>query len=315
MNPFERFETQDVEVAETHIFLRRSGSGPALLLLHGFPQTHLMWRDVAPILSEHFTVICADLRGYGRSGCPASRPDHVPYGKRALAQDMAILMEKLGFASFCVAGHDRGGRVAYRLALDHPERVERLAVLDVVPIAEAWERADSRFAQGFWPWSLLAQPSPLPERLLSAAPDAVIDNALGEWGSAQGVFSPAVRAAYVEALRDPAHVHAICEEYRAAATLDVAHDAADRETGRRIACPLLVLWSARGPLNTWYTDAGGPLALWRNWAIDVRGKSLDGGHFFPEELPDETAEELCDFFAAGRQMRRATSRTPARASS
>jgi haloacetate dehalogenase len=295
---FSRFEAIQVQTEEASIFLRCGGAGPAVLLLHGFPQTHLMWRDVAPLLAHDFTVVCADLRGYGRSGCPPSSPDHAPYAKRALARDMVAVMDKLGFARFSVAGHDRGGRVGYRLALDHPQRVMRLAVLDVLTIADAWERADKRLATGYWPWSLLAQPEPLPERLLSAAPDAVIDSALGGWGSPADAFSSEARQAYVDALRDPAHVHAICEEYRAAATLDHAHDVADREAGRRIACPLLVLWSARGPLGSWYESAGGPLALWRAWAQDVSGGPLDGGHFFPEELPERTAEELRRFFSA-----------------
>jgi pimeloyl-ACP methyl ester carboxylesterase len=187
---FQDFDAIDVDVGETRIFLRRSGAGPAVLLLHGFPQTHLMWRRVAPLLARRFTVVCPDLRGYGRSGCPASRADHAPYAKRAMANDMVFAMEKLGFARFSVAGHDRGGRVAYRLALDHPERVERLAVLDVLSTADAWERADKRLATAFWPWSLLAQPEPLPERLVSSAPDAVIDDALGGWGSPGDAFDP-----------------------------------------------------------------------------------------------------------------------------
>lgn len=295
---FDDFEATEVQGEEAKIFIRRSGSGPAVLLLHGFPHTHLMWRSVAPLLAQRFTVICADLRGYGRSSCPPSRPDHAPYAKRAMANDMVALMEKLGFPRFSVAGHDRGGRVAYRLALDHPQCVAHLAVLDVLPVADAWERANKSFTVGYWPWSLLAQPEPLPERLLSAAPDAVIDHALGGWGSAADGFDPAVRAAYIEALRDPAHVHAICEEYRAAATLDHEHDVADRDAGRRILCPVLALWSGRGPLNAWYAEEGGPLALWQAWADDVRGKPLDGGHFFPEEFPQQSAEELMTFFAS-----------------
>jgi len=286
-----------IETGETSIFVRSRGSGPPILLLHGFPQTHVMWRGVAPLLAASFTVVCADLRGYGASGCPASAPDHAPYAKRAMARDMVSVMERLGFSRFAVAGHDRGGRVAYRMALDHPARVARLAVLDVVPTEAAWARADARFALGFWPWSLLAQPEPLAERILTAAADAIVDHALGEWGSAGGVFPPDVRAAYVEALRDPPHAHAICEEYRAAATLDREHDAADRAAGRRIACPVLTLWSAGGPLDTWYADEGGPLALWRAWADDVRGRAVDGGHFFPEASPQQTAEALNRFFA------------------
>jgi haloacetate dehalogenase len=293
--------TFEVDTAETTIFVSRAGEGPPLLLLHGFPQTQLMWRKVAPLLASRFTVVCADLRGYGRSGCPPSAPDHAPYAKRALARDMVAVMARLGFTRFSVAGHDRGGRVAYRLALDHPAAVERLAVLDVVPTAEVWQRADARFAAAFWPWSLLAQPAPLPERLLLAAPDAVIDGALGGWGSPPGAFPPEVREAYVRALGDAAHVHAICEEYRAAATLDREHDAADRGAGRRITCPVLALWSEDGPLGSWYADAGGPVALWQTWARDVRGRGLPGGHFFPEVIPAETAAALLAFFAPGHE--------------
>jgi haloacetate dehalogenase len=291
------FESCAIDTGETAIFVRSAGSGPPILLLHGFPQTHLMWRDVAPLLMGRFSVVCADLRGYGSSGCPQSAPDHAPYAKRAMARDMVIVMEKLGFPRFSVAGHDRGGRVAYRLALDEPQRIERLAVLDVVPTAAAWERADARFALGYWPWSLLAQEAPFPERLMTAVPDATIDAALSGWGSAPETFDDSVRKAYHEALGDWTHAHAICEEYRAAATLDRAHDEADRKAGRRIGCPVLALWSGTGPLSIWYEDAGGPLALWRDWASDVRGHALDGGHFFPEELPHDTADAMITFFA------------------
>jgi haloacetate dehalogenase len=290
------FETTEVETGETTIFVRRSGVGAPLLLLHGFPQTHLMWRRVAPLLTNDFTVVCADLRGYGRSGCPRSTADHAPYAKRALARDMVIVMERLGFPRFLVAGHDRGGRVAYRMALDYPDSVDRLAVLDIVPTGTAWDRADAKFALGYWPWSLLAQPEPLPERLLAASPEAIIDAALGGWGSPPVAFPADVRAAYVDALRDPAHVHSICEEYRAAASIDREHDAADFANGRRITSPLLAVWSAHGPVGTWYADGGGPLALWRAWADDVRGQSLAAGHFFPEEAPQQTADALRAFF-------------------
>jgi haloacetate dehalogenase len=213
-----------------------------------------------------------------------------------MAQDMVHVMEQLGFSRFSVAGHDRGGRVAYRMALDHPTRIERLAVLDIVPTGAVWERADARFALGYWPWLLLAQAEPLPERLIGATPDAVVQDALGGWGSPAGVFPPDVRASYVDALRDARHVHAICEEYRAATSLDRLHDDEDRASGRRIACPVLALWSGRGPLSSWYVEEGGPLALWRAWAPDVQGRPVDGGHFFPEELPDETAAALEQFF-------------------
>ena len=292
----EGFEATTVHTADASYFVRSSGAGSPLLLLHGFPETHIMWRDIAPILGRTFTVICVDLRGYGRSGCPVSDVDHAPYSKRVMATDMVRLMKQLGFDRFAVAGHDRGGRVAYRMALDHPDSISKLAVLDIIPTATAWDRADARLTLGFWPWSLLAQPEPLPERLLGAAPEAIIDDAIGQWGSRPDAFPDEVREAYVEALRDPEHIHAICEEYRAAATLDRDHDAEDLAAGRRITCPLLALWSAQGGLEKWYADEGGPLALWRAWADDVRGGPIDGGHFFPEESPRETAAALQAFF-------------------
>jgi haloacetate dehalogenase len=293
---FDGFDSAEISTKDTSIFVRRSGSGPPLLLLHGFPQTHLMWRDVAPVLARHFTVICADLRGYGRSGCPASALDHAPYSKRTMAHDMISLMETLGFPRFSVAGHDRGGRVAYRMALDHPDRVTKTALLDVIPTSEAWDRADADFTLGFWPWSLLAQAEPLPECILTTAAEAIIDNALDNWGSASGTFPSDIRSAYADVLRDPDHAHAICEEYRAAAAIDRDHDEADRMAGRRIICPVLVLWSGKGPLSSWYEDDGGPVGIWRKWATAVQGEALAGGHFFPEELPDQTAGLLSRLF-------------------
>jgi haloacetate dehalogenase len=286
-----------IDVGETQIHLRQSGAGPPILLLHGFPQTHVMWRQVAEHLSERFTVVCPDLRGYGRSGCPPSLPDHSAYSKRAMARDMVQAMAALGFLRFHLAGHDRGGRVAYRLALDHPQSVVSLAVLDVIPILDVWELADRRIAE-FWPFSLLSQPEPLPERMILGAPDAVVDDALRNWGSPPSSFPPKARDAYVAALSDPAHVHAICEEYRAAATIDVEHDRADRASGKRIDCPVLVLWSGPGALEHWYRDAGGPLAIWRRWANDVQGAAIDAGHYLPEEVPQETARRLGEFSLA-----------------
>jgi len=286
-----------IDTGEAVVSVSRGGTGPGVLLLHGFPQTQLMWRDIAPRLAQRFTVVCADLRGYGDSSAPPSSPDHAPYSKRAMARDMISVMAQLGFEHFFIAGHDRGGRVAYRAALDHPARVDAVAVLDVLPVDVVWDRANARLALGFWPWSLLAQPEPLPERLIGAAPDAVIGNALSpEWGSPAHFFDDAVRAAYTAALSDAAHVHAICEEYRAAAGIDRDHDAADRAAGRRISCPVLALWSASGPLSTWYAEDGGPLALWSELAPNVTGEPVDGGHFFPEERPSAIADALSDFF-------------------
>jgi haloacetate dehalogenase len=288
------FKAATIETGETTIFTRWFGSGPPLLLLHGFPQTHLMWRDIAPELARDHTVVCADLRGYGQSGCPVSSPDHAPYAKRALARDMVAVMERFGFPRFSVAGHDRGGRVAYRMALDHPDRVERLAVLDILPVDIVWERADKNFALGFWPWSLLAQPEPLPETILRGSAEVIVDNALGQWGSSEAAFAPDVRNAYVAALQKGEHAHAICEEYRSAASIDIAHDRADRAADRKIRCPVLALWSADGPLDSWYPE--GPLALWRRWADEVTGHPIEGGHFFPEAAPEITTKALRSFF-------------------
>jgi haloacetate dehalogenase len=217
-----------------------------------------------------------------------------------MALDMVRMMEAQGFSRFSVAGHDRGARVAYRMALDHMDRLERLAVLDIIPTGEAFRRADARFALAYWPWSLLAQPEPLPERLILADPEAVVDDALGGWGSDRASFPPRVRAAYIEALRDPETVHAICEEYRAAATIDFARDTEDRCADRRILCPTLVLWSEGRGLDNWYEEAGGPLGIWGDWAADVTGRSIDGGHFFPEQNSTETISELRSFFSPHR---------------
>src|SRR5262245_1289641 len=294
---FETFTSANVDVGDTTIFIRRRGTGPPLLLLHGFPETHLMWHRVAPALAETFTVICADLRGYGASGTPPSTPDHAPYAKRALARDMVAMMEQQGFRQFFLAGHDRGGRVAYRLALDHEDRVERLALLDIIPTVDALDETDVVSALTFWPWSLLSQPDPLPERLIIGDPVAVVDDALSQWGSDAASFPAEVRAAYVRALGDPATVRAICEEYRAAVTIDAAIDRADRSTGRWIACPTLVLWSKGGGLDRWYAALGGPLGIWRRWARQVTGRAIAGGHFFPEQNPDDTIAALLAFFS------------------
>ena len=284
---FEGFELLTVDTGEAVIRARRGGSGPPLLLLHGHPQTHAMWHRVAPLLAGTFTVVAADLRGYGDSSKPPSAPDHEPYSKRAMARDQVALMRRLGFERFGVAGHDRGGRVAYRMALDHPERVARLAVLDILPTWEHFRRADMAFALGYWHWFFLAQPHDLPERLIGADPD---------WYCLRGrrhLFAPEALAEYLRCFRDPATRHAICEDYRAGATFDFALDAADREAGCRVACPVLALWAGRNELDRWYDV----LAVWRDWAGDVRGRALDCGHYLPEEAPEETAAELRAFFA------------------
>jgi haloacetate dehalogenase len=289
MTAIENVQSIYVDTDEATIFVKKSGSGPASLLLHGFPQTHLMWRDIVPLLEPNFTVICADLRGYGKSSCPDSDANHYAYSKRAMAIDMVKVMGRLGFNKFSVIGHDRGGRVAYRLALDHPERVSSLTVLDIVPIMEALDRADRRLAETFWPWSLLSQPSPLPEKLILGAPDAIIANALSSWGSKQSSFSAEIREAYTIAISDPKHVHAICEEFRTACSIDYDHDKESLRNNQRITCPVLVIWAKGGALDTWYKSSGGPLALWKYWADQVAGEAVEGGHFFPEEEAELTA--------------------------
>ena len=282
---FGGFETDTPDTGEAHIHVRHRGSGPPLLLLHGHPQTHLMWHRVAPRLAEDFTVVCADLRGYGDSGKPPTAPDHEPYSKRAMARDMVEVMRQLGFDAFFLAGHDRGGRCAYRLALDHPERVLKLAVLDIVPTAEMWRRADIEFGMTDWHWFFLAQPAPFPEDVIRADPDAFYFRAGRER------FHPAALEAYLRAVHNPATIHAMCEDYRAGATYDYELDLSDKGV-RKITCPVLALWSGRDELGEWFDV----LTVWREWAEEVRGRGVDCGHFMAEEAPDEVYKELRAFF-------------------
>ena len=287
------YQPSEVEVAGNNLFVRRYGKGPAILMIHGFPRTSLMWRDLAPKFAEDHTVICVDLRAYGQSGTPPSSDDHAPYSKRVMAAELVGLMDQLGFQTFTVVGHDRGGRVAYRMALDHPDKVERLAVFDVIPISEAWNRADGRFAKTYWPFSLLAQKAPLPEKYLLGAPEAVFGNPFGH-----GSFGPDILEQYVSNYRDPVRVHGICEEYRAAAGIDAQEDQADQNAKKLIHCPMLHLWAEGGPLDTLYADAGGSLGIWRAWAPAVVGHAMKGGHFFPEENPEDTSTALHEFLKA-----------------
>ena len=273
--------------------MRSYGKGPTILMVHGFPRTSLMWRSLAPKLADKHTVICVDLRAYGRTGIPPSTHDHFPHSKRAMAQELVEVMVTIGFPTFTLIGPDRGGRVSYRLALDHPKTVERLAVFDVIPILEAWSRSDARFAQTYWPWILLAQKESLPERHLLGAPEAAFDNPFGH-----GSFGPDILEEYVSTYRDPARVHGICEEYRAAATIDVEHDRIDKDAFKRIECPMLHLWAEHGPLDTLYAKDGGPLGIWRQWAPHAQGQAMKGGHFFPEENPDDTAVLVKQFLSA-----------------
>jgi haloacetate dehalogenase len=290
---FGGFETFQVDVSGNTIFGRRYGDGPPILLVHGFPRTSLMWRSVAPQLAKDHTVIAVDLRAYGHSGTPPSTDDHFPYSKRAMGNELVDVMAKLGYAAFTVIGHDRGGRVAYRLTLDHPNAVDRLAVFDVIPILDAWNRSDARFAQTYWPWSLLSQKAPLPESYLLGAPEAVFGNPFGH-----GSFGPDILEQYAATLRDPVRVHGICEEYRAAATIDVEHDQVDKDAGNEIHCPVLHLWAENGPLDTFYGRDGGPLGIWRQWAPRAQGQAMKGGHFFPEENPNDTVALIKRFLVA-----------------
>ncbi|MCI2415995.1 alpha/beta hydrolase [Saccharopolyspora sp. K220] len=283
---FESFETRDVPTpAGARIRVRVGGSGAPVLLLHGYPQTAAMWHHVAPGLARDRTVVVADLRGYGDSTPPPDEVDEVAaFGKRAMAADQLAVMSALGFDRFAVVGHDRGARCAYRLALDHPEAVTALAVLDILPTADVFARVDAGFARAAWHWFFLAQPGDLPERLIAADPDAFFLRGASE------LFAPEALAAYRAACRRPSVIHAMCQDYRAGATVDVADDEADR--GRRtITCPTLVLWGTRGPLGR-EPDV---LDVWRRWAPEARGHVLDCGHYLAEERPEETLAELQEF--------------------
>jgi haloacetate dehalogenase len=283
---FEGFSLSMIDTGDAVIRVRHGGDGPPVLLLHGHPQTHVMWHAVAPRLAQDFTVVAPDLRGYGESSKPATTPDHMPYSKRVMAQDQVAVMRQLGFEHFFVAGHDRGGRCAYRMALDHPERVGKLAVLDIIPTGEAFRRANMAFGLGFWHWFFLAQPFPLPEELIGCDPDSYY------FRTGRDIFHPEALADYLRCCHDPATIHAMCEDYRAGATIDYQLDEADRGA-KRIECPVLVLWSKQGELEAWYDV----LAIWRDWANNVSGQAIDAGHYLAEEAPDQTFAALHTFFA------------------
>lgn len=288
---FPGFEQKRVAGAGAEINLRIGGKGPPLLLLHGYPQTHAMWHLVAPRLAEHFTVVCADLRGYGDSSKPATVPDHASYSKRATAGDMAAVMTRLGFDRFRLAGHDRGGRVAHRLCLDHPDRVEQVAVLDIIPTRTLFETVNQQVATGYYHWFFLIQPFDLPERMIGADPEYYLRKKTGQWSGSGFSFHPEAMAEYLRCFSDPATIHASCEDYRAAATIDLEHDRADEQ--RRIACPLLVLWGEKGLMHKAYDVLG----TWLDRAgAGLEGQPVPSGHFLPEEAPEETIQALQRFF-------------------
>ena len=287
---FENFSEQVVNTDGADILVRLGGSGPPLLLLHGYPQTGAMWAKIAPDLASSFTVVVPDLRGYGRSSKPASADDHSPYAKRAMAADLAEVMTYLNFESFNLAGHDRGARVAHRLTLDFPNRVKKLAVLDIAPTLTMYERTDMAFATAYYHWFFLIQPFDLPERMIGADPEYYLEKKLGQWCKTEGTFSGPALAEYKRCFSDPRTIHASCEDYRAAATIDLEQDRADIK--RKIACPLLVLWGAKGVVARTYDVLG----VWRERADDVRGYALECGHFVPEEAPDGTLQAFRHFF-------------------
>jgi len=282
------FERRLVDAGEVTIALEMGGDGPPLLLLHGYPQTRACWHRVAPALAERFTVVAADLRGYGDSSKPPGGGDHAAYSKRTMAADMLAVMRALGHERFSVAGHDRGGRVAHRMARDHPDVVERAAVLDIVPTLTLFESTDQAFATVYYHWFFLIQPDGLPETMIGHDPEWFLRETVRRWsGSALPVAEEALEE-YVRCFRDPAAIHASCEDYRAAASIDLEHDRAD---DRLIECPLLVLWGEQGRIHKLYDV----LETWRAVASDASGRALPCGHFVPEECPEETTEELLRF--------------------
>ena len=289
---FDGFTLTTRRVRDGELRLRHGGSGPPVLLLHGNPQTHAMWHAVAPALAKRYTVICPDLRGYGGSFKPGATGDHAPYAKASMARDMAELMQGLGHDRFQVVSHDRGARVAHRLALDNPDRVQRLAVMDIVPTIEHFERTDMSFALGYYHWFWFAQPHPFPEELINAAPETWFRAHTSREPKPPSFFRAEALQDYLAAAHDPAAITGMCEDYRAAATIDLQHDRISRSEGRRVQCPMLALWGAKGKVGGWYD----PVALWREYcSAEVTGGAVDSGHYLVEEAPGEVLAHLKSF--------------------
>lgn len=293
MSYAEHFPLHTMQVDGVDIAHRTAGAGPPLLLLHGFPQTNYMWHKVAPKLATRFTVVAADLRGYGDSGKPPSDDNHAAYSKRAMAADMVELMRRLGHARFGIAGHDRGGRVAHRMARDYADAVQRVAVIDIAPTASMYRQTDMRFATAYYHWFFLIQPAPLPERLIAAEPEFYLRTKSGAWSGNACAFTDDAFADYLRCFRQPQTIHAMCEDYRAAATIDLQHDAADADA--KLTMPLLALWGANGFVG----DAYDVIKEWQDVAEDARGHAIPGGHYCAEESPEETVDALLDFFGGG----------------
>jgi len=278
--------------ADIHAVVGPKLDAPALLLLHGYPQTHAIWHKVAPRLALHYNVVAADLRGYGDSGKPATTADHAPYSKRVMARDQVELMAALGHERFFLAGHDRGARVAHRLCVDHPACVAKVALLDIAPTLAMYEATNEAFARAYWHWFFLILPAPVPERMIGNAIESILPAKMGSGSAGLAPFTPEAWAEY-ERCFTPGMVHASCEDYRAAASIDLEHDRADRAAGVRVKCPLLALWGAKGVIERCFK----PLDEWKRVADDVRGKPLPAGHYIPEEVPELLIDELEKFFA------------------
>ena len=268
------------------------GSGPPLLLLHGYPQSHLIWHRTAPELAKHYTVVVTDLRGYGESEKLVGLEDHSNYSKREMARDQVEVMRQLGFNSFYLCGHDRGARVSHRLAVDHPAAVKRVMLLDISPTLTMYEQTTMDFARAYWWWFFLIQPAPFPESMIAAAPETYLQKKIG-WGHAGlSAFTAETYAAYLSYVSDPATMHAMCEDYRAAASIDLEHDRADRTAGKKITCPVSVIWGEHGVVNRCFK----PIEDWQRVANDVRGRTLPCGHYIPEEVPEALLAEMTRFF-------------------
>ncbi|MBB2897529.1 alpha/beta fold hydrolase [Pseudomonas sp. AS2.8] len=287
---FAGFAQRRLNIDGVELNCRVGGQGPALLLLHGHPQTHVMWHKVAPRLAERFTLVAADLRGYGDSTKPDAGAE--AYSKRTLARDNVELMRRLGHERFAVLAHDRGARVAHRLALDHPAAVERLLLLDIAPTLAMYRQTDEAFARAYWHWFFLIRPAPLPERLIEADPEGYLKGVMGTRSAGLAPFPPEVLAEYLRCLSLPGTARGICEDYRASAGIDLTHDQADLDAGRRLDLPLRILWGAEGTVGRCFD----PLAEWRQVATQVSGRVLPGGHYLAEELPDLVADEALAFF-------------------
>jgi haloacetate dehalogenase len=288
----DNFKKVKIKTSGAEINLVHSGTGPPLLLLHGYPQTHAIWHKVAPLLAQDFHVICPDLRGYGDSSKPPSTVDHAPYSKRAMAQDMVEVMTSLGYSEFFVAGHDRGARVTHRMTLDYPEKIKKACVMDIAPTHYVFKHSDQNLATGYYHWFFLIQPNGLPERMIGADPAYYLIEKLKRWSGPAAVFADAAVAEYIRCFSQPETIHASCEDYRAAASIDLEHD--EEDINKKIKCPLLVLWGANGFVNRTYDV----LSIWHERGKNVTGRALDCGHFLPEEAPKALCDELLQFFGS-----------------